>query len=720
MSIKNKNLLISSKKNISAIVNKTVQINKGNDFYKKSNYIIDNNKKQILKRNLQIPNTKCQFKKINNNFPKKNRDPIKQKKIINKKINEIALRNQRNSLKKRNSNSQFSSSNTSAYITNEAINNTQKGKIISKPLKIAVAGEKMKLIPKSPRNIKKISNNNYYINSNSQNDYNNIAIKIISNSNKNNSKDYPLYITKIEKRRNILNNINNNNFNGNITYNNNVNFNFNNNKDNEIIYDLPKKIQFNKKDMDIIKGNFHLRTPSFDSPKIYTEVSPIKKNKFINSHNNPNESNKLIKIPFFQTDFSFKQKEFPDNYSYHEIIHLSAKKIPKNSNIKNKRNNHYSIKRTKNYIVELNNENYTINIMRNKHKQSLNNNNNILPISKIQNKNYSTIFANKSPQIKNINNGKYFNNIYLYENHSTKNNHTKNFIFSPKNQKIELSDGYMELENEEMNEIPQNIHYFGEEMLNRNKNYIFPKQEINNNMPVLNNTKKIKISLKKNNSYNDLNQIIDFGINTFKENCSPKKIDIKDKYKYISPNKNTSEKKRKDYNSCNKIQKINRYKHNIINRKKIKKFVMEKSLNEEFISNSNKKANKNGVLRDKISNYEASILDNDSINEIIMEFEKEIETEEKMEKNMKIINNNKNITNINNRNENKIINISNNDTLKYSFFSDNEFSFLSKDSTNNSKIKKNKKHYYKTKNVDMEKNYDFVIYGTKKNKNVKI
>ena len=126
MSIKNKNLLISSKKNISVIVNKTVQINKGNDFYKKSNYIIDNNKKQILKRNLQIPNKKCQFKKINNNFPKKNRDPIKQKKIINKKINEIALRNQRNSLKKRNSNSQFSSSNTSAYITNEAINNTQK------------------------------------------------------------------------------------------------------------------------------------------------------------------------------------------------------------------------------------------------------------------------------------------------------------------------------------------------------------------------------------------------------------------------------------------------------------------------------------------------------------------------------------------------------------------------------------------------------------------
>ena len=134
---------------------------------------------------------------------------------------------------------------------------------------------------------------------------------------------------------------------------------------------------------------------------------------------------------------------------------------------------------------------------------------------------------------------------------------------------------------------------------------------------------------------------------------------------------------------------------------------MEKSQNEEFISVSNKKESKSSKLKDKISNYEASILDNDSINEIIQEFEKEIEDEEKREKEIKDKNESK-----------KGNNMSNNDSIKFSYISDNDFSFLSKDSTNNSKIKK-KIHYYKTKNVDMEKNYDFVIYGTKKNKTKK-
>ena len=134
---------------------------------------------------------------------------------------------------------------------------------------------------------------------------------------------------------------------------------------------------------------------------------------------------------------------------------------------------------------------------------------------------------------------------------------------------------------------------------------------------------------------------------------------------------------------------------------------MEKSLNEEFISASNKKENKASQLKDKISNYETSIIDNDSINEIILEFEKEIEDEEKKEKEIKDKNETK-----------KGINMSNNDSIKFSYISDNDFSFLSKDSTNNSKIKK-KIRYYKTKNVDMEKNYDFAIYGTKKNKTKK-
>ena len=157
----------------------------------------------------------------------------------------------------------------------------------------------------------------------------------------------------------------------------------------------------------------------------------------------------------------------------------------------------------------------------------------------------------------------------------------------------------------------------------------------------------------------------------------------------------------KNYNIEKKEQKLNRFSHNIIKRKRIKKLIMEKSQNEEFISNSNKKENKNNTIKDKISNYENSILDNDSINEIIKEFEKEIEAEEKKENNIKL--------NYKKRNNN----ISINDTLKFSFFSDNDFSIISKDSTNNSKNKMKKKHYYKTKNMDMEKDTDFVIYGNK-------
>ena len=139
----------------------------------------------------------------------------------------------------------------------------------------------------------------------------------------------------------------------------------------------------------------------------------------------------------------------------------------------------------------------------------------------------------------------------------------------------------------------------------------------------------------------------------------------------------------------------------------MKKYIMEKSKNEEFISNSNKKENINTKINDKKKLYNNSIFDNDSINEIIKEFEKEIEEEEKKEK----------LKKIKNKTKNEKINISNNDSLKFSFFSDNDYSIISRDSTNNSKIKIKKK-YYKTKNVDMEKNYDFMIQGIKTNKSV--
>ena len=128
---------------------------------------------------------------------------------------------------------------------------------------------------------------------------------------------------------------------------------------------------------------------------------------------------------------------------------------------------------------------------------------------------------------------------------------------------------------------------------------------------------------------------------------------------------------------------------------------MEKSLNEQFISNSNKyKSNDN--TKDKISCYESSInLDNDSINEIIKEFEKEIEDEEKKEK---IYQNYKQDKKINN----------DMDGLFSGFVSENEnISNMSKGSTNSSKIKNKKVRYYKTKNYELEKNIDFFINPTR-------
>ena len=158
-----------------------------------------------------------------------------------------------------------------------------------------------------------------------------------------------------------------------------------------------------------------------------------------------------------------------------------------------------------------------------------------------------------------------------------------------------------------------------------------------------------------------------------------------------------------------KINKNNkRFSHNIINRKKKKKLVMEKSLNEQFISQNNK--NKTcEYTKDKISCCESSIiLDNDSINEIIKEFEKEIENEEKKD----------NLDKDSCQKKIKINNEENTDVFINSFASDNNNFSMSKGSTNDSKIKKRKVRYYKTKNFEPEKNYDFFISPSRiRNKN---
>ena len=705
--LNNKNKIIYKKKEHSMIIsNKNNSILEQNNIIKKENYIIDN-KKKIIKRKLLIPNNKCQFKKIDIK-PKKIQETINKKIIINKQINKLPIRRKSCGSVITNSNNQLKVLNSSSNSPNKGINKNIKIKnlknINNKHIN-SVKKEKINLIPKSPKNISIKLKNNYYIKNTSENNYNNIGIKIINNDKKN---ECPLCITKIDKRKNILNNnINNNNFNGNITYNNNVNLNFNN-KDN-LIYDLPKKIYISNKEMNFIKKNFN---KSFDNDNENT-MHIIKRNK-------------LIRIPVEQNNFSHNKNEFPNNYNYHEITHLNSPNKTQNSEkIKyinsNERNNCYTVENNslnaeegfynENNINKIPNNNYLI------HNQSLSNFHKKIPIYDYINPNYSTVFTNKRQYYRNIIlNEDYNNNFYLYRNKSY--NNYKNIILSPKNENLDYSDKYIEIENEEIPEMPQKINFFGEEMLKRNKNYNFTKYEKsfnkNNYIPISISlekkykNKKIKLK-KKHNSLNNINKRNNNNNKYLKGSSSFMKLQNKDNddiYKYKdnilsndnikSKSKNNTSEKKTDFNKVNKIQKINRYAHNIVNRKKIKKLVMEKSLNEEFISMSNKKENKSSKLKDRISNYESSVIDNDSINEVIKEFEKEIEEEEKREKDMK-------------KDENKKENngIINDNSFKSSFFSDNDFSFLNKDSA------KKKVHYYKTKNVDMEKNYDFAIYGTK-------
>ena len=267
-------------------------------------------------------------------------------------------------------------------------------------------------------------------------------------------------------------------------------------------------------------------------------------------------------------------------------------------------------------------------------------------------------------------------------------------FLSPTIKKLDVSND-IETENEEQ----QTIHYFGEQMLERNKNYNFNK--INDiYMFPLDNIKNTE--LKRNNSTSDIN----------KENSNQKK-GIKSipfsysynqfrwkKYQKRNSNNNIS----KDKSNNNNQNKNKRFNHNIVNRKKNKKLVMEKSLNEQFISCSNKSKNSD-FTKDKISCCESSInIDNDSINDIIKEFEKEMEAEEKKNKQNKTTTKRIGINSID----------YNNDNLLYSFLSENDnYSNLSKGSTDDSKIKKKKVRYYKTKNFELEKNYDFFISPTK-------
>ena len=668
----------------------------------KSKYIIDNKIKILLKKKFLLQNNNnnnnIYIKKVNKNNQSQNDIINKQEEEqSNKKTSPPILKRNKSGFAHRKNNYIIYVSNTGLNSPNKTLNNIQGKLKFFKSFKNIIKDKNIKLIQKSTKIIPIKSKNNYLTKNNTHKSYKNIGIKIIGNNN----NECSVLMTKIEENPDILKN---NNYKGNITYNNNVNLNFNNNKDNnEILLDIPKRIYINNNEMEMGKKKFHSRSPSFNYPRIIHSISPLKIDEKRYHIKIVKKGNKLIKIPIIQNE---KKKELADNYSYHEITHFKTpkKRINKN-NIdklylnKNEKKNNYIIRNINQEIAQLfakkrNNFGGKPNINLN-NNQSFSNLNNRPLFYDMQMPYYPTI-SNKIQSFRNINTDEYYNCINSMNHSNNQKYFNSGLILSPNKYNIPNNERFIDNnnDNEEVNDLPQTIHYFGEQMLKRNNNYNILKNEndsysYNYYLAKGKNNKNIKICLKTNKSNCNMTQRNYYNLNKLVQNLN------KNSDKNINPNKIIEK--------MNIIKRNNRYSHNIINRKKMKKFVMEKSQNAEFISNSNKKEDKNEEIKDNINNNENSIIGNDSLKEIIQEFEKEIEEEEKREK----------------INKKQKINNSNNDTLIFSYFSDNDYSILSKDSTNNSKNKIIKKHYYKTKNVDMEKNFDFMIQGVKKNKSVK-
>ena len=726
------------------VANGSVSISKEKN-NKKQKCPIDNNIK--IRKKLLIPNSKCHFKKTENSNIKQNHinknkeNSVKKINIPNLKRNNsgYAQRNKNRRVLESKPNNNTSKINRILFKVNNNNNNSEQQKNKNNKssrynsLKRNNGDNKNKLISqktKKNNSMKKNCQCQLKKNiSNSVNHYNNIGIKIIQNNGKTNA-DCPKFITKIICRTNEINEkLNTTNYNPYININlNNNNNNFKKVEKNKIIFSNPKNIYFNKKENNTIKKNFHSKSNSFDSPKIPYLISPIRIRNY--NYENANNITKIIKIPLTQTNTSISQKDFPDNYSYHEITHFSSAKKKSNNNNKNiikkkekelyinkndKQTNDFYLIKNKDHINRYNEDNYinnSYNYTNISNKQLINNLSysqfyNEPPLCESQSPYFSTFFNDKKRPL-NINNDNADynsdNNICYYKieglvspTQATNQKNNEEYIQSINS--INCNDNG----SENINETPKKIHYFGEQMLKRNKNYNFSKGytdiknltnfDDNDNLNNNPNHKKIE----ENNFFTEI------------PIEKPSKIEQKEKI----GTKNTPNIINLGNNNIINIKKNNniirspRYSHNIVSRKRKKKLVMEKKHNEEFIIQSNKgnKNNRNADIKDikdKISYNESSIIDNDSLNEIILEFEKEIEAEER------------------NKNDRKIVNMSNNDnSIKFSFFSDNDFSIISKDSTNISKVQKRKKHYFKTKNIDMEKNYDFVIYGTKKNKSLK-
>ena len=688
---------------------------------KKSNFVF--NKKKLNKNSIPNSNSKCYINKINNSKEKQKYGNSNSKPKYNSNLNSHSKKNRSDSkhknlsLIKRNKNSPLRLITPGKTTPNKNIN------ILHNKNK-----NKLNLLNNNSINNQKKLENNYNCKSkkisffkDKMNCYKN-GNQILSNG-KNNG-EMPIYHKKIDKNKRLLYiNKNKNNIINISSDNVKKSINYYKQKENIITNNslIMKNINDNKfssNKENKIRNIYYPRSPINKSIKYKKDSSPIKRVSFIKNKLNENKlndnNNRNSKIPSSYRIFKSENK-FPDNYSYHEIVYKNSQK----SSVENKKNNikeeekNNKIKQTLPNIPLRNNR-----LLLEELTTENNNYNNISTTLLINNQSltgldnkiiipyYCTLNKNQNislrSSIKEENNNINENICYCSTNNNNIKNSTlnPNLFCSPKVQKLDISAQYNEIETE--NEDIQTIHFFGEQMLKRNKNYNFNKINDIYTFPFDGGK---NTELKRNNSSDNINKGQNSdnktGINSIPFSYSYNQFKWK---KYHKRNEN----KNQDL-LINKNNK--RFNHNIINRKKKKKLMMEKSLNEQFISKPNKnKCNDN--TKDRISHCESSInLDNDSINDIIKEFEKEIEDDEKKDILSK------------NSSKRKEININeNNENFVFSFFSENDNnSNMSKGSTNDSKVKKRKVRYYKTKNFDMEKNYDFFISPTKlRNKKNKI
>ena len=707
--LKNNHNLGASKKAHLELFNGNNKIVKENNNNKQKDII---KKKKIIKYKLPIPN-KNKFIKKENNIPTNKFIKFDKKIISNEQANKSIVKRKNSGIVRRTKNYQLYVSKSGKISPNKTINIEPNRNGLCNPYNSVNSSPKIIQIKPNSQSQKGISNvnSNIIIRNIPNNNSSNYEVKTFQYTLKN--KVLPLSFRNESMNNNTINkninyNINSNDFNRNINYANNENFNYIN------IINNDNKMFFNNKYNNIIERKYNSKSPS-NHYHYHKQISPLK-------NRNVNDANrceiKIIKRNSLNSPSNNQinlKERFPNNVSFHEIVHFnSPKKFNKSFN--NKEKNQY---------INKNRKNSTIKIGNNYMNECIEDNNNYNRISHhklIHNQSLSNLkrrhlsFDSNIPQfstsfmdknqffINNLLNENYNDTYFIGHNYSHRNSQKKYLILPRQNSKSDFNSQY--IENDDNEEKPEKIHYFGEQMLNRNKNYNYENEETVQNNEYKNKEriiqnikfkKKSRICLRKDKSQSNIIKR--------NRNDTLKSLTHTNSYHEIAIKNNTEKSNKKNMNNKNQNQNINknRYKHNIINRKRIRKLTIERRQSAEFISKFNNKIN--GSLKEKTS-YCESIINNDSINEIIKEFEKEIEESEKK-------NDEKNEDKVDNQKD-KVIHQSQSENLFYSFYSENDLN-RAQDSNNNTKIKPRKKLYFKTKNIDMEKNYDFIIYPIKKN-----